>query len=142
MPEKLSKEGPAVVLNDFNGDGIKDIYIGGARYQESKLYIGTKNKTYTERKTIDFIKDINFEDVDAASFDFDNDGDLDLYVVSGGGDFKENENYLMDRIYINDGKANFSRFKIVLAQTNGGTVENTELIAVINKYQYLPLIVL
>lgn len=123
IPEKLSKEGPAVVLNDFNGDGIDDLYLGGARYQEAKLYLGTKNNTFLEKKTVDFIKDVNYEDVNAASFDFDNDGDLDLYVVSGGNDFKENENYLIDRIYLNDGKANFKRINISLPMTNGGTIE-------------------
>ena len=41
MPERLSIEGPAYVSSDFNGDGVKDIFIGGAKLQSPKLFIQT-----------------------------------------------------------------------------------------------------
>ena len=70
----------------------------------------------------DFRIDQKFEDVDAVATDIDNDGDLDLYVVSGGNDFMQQDDYLMDRIYLNDGKGVFNRMKVYLPQTNGSSV--------------------
>ena len=42
IPEKLSAEGPSSLAEDFNGDGIIDLYIGGARYRDAKVYLGNK----------------------------------------------------------------------------------------------------
>ena len=122
MPEKLSREGPASIAADFNGDGLDDLYIGGARYQSPSFYIQQKDGSYRINKESDFNKDILYEDVDVTAFDMENDGDLDLYVMSGGNEKVEGGAHLEDRIYINDGKAKFTRFKAPLVRTNGGSV--------------------
>lgn len=122
MPEKLSEEGPAVVVADFNADGLDDIFIGGAKYQAASLYIQQDNGTYSTQFRPVFERDKSFEDVDAVAFDLDSDQDLDIYVMSGGNDIPEGDIYLEDRVYLNDGKGNFERLKAALPRTNGGSI--------------------
>ena len=122
MLEKLSTEGPCYVFEDFNGDGLKDLYIGGAKYQESAFYTQNKSGDFTAEIKKVITEDALYEDVDAAAIDFDNDGDLDLYVMSGGNDSPEGDIQLVDRLYINDGKGNFTRSKANLPMANGGSI--------------------
>ncbi len=124
IPENLSIEGPSVVQADFNADGLSDLFIGGARNQTPVLYIQNKNGGYTIKETPDFLKDNKYEDVDAIAFDIDADNDLDIYALSGGNDFKEGDPMLEDRVYINDGKGNFTRLNSNLLTTNGGSVSS------------------
>ncbi|PIB38237.1 VCBS repeat-containing protein [Maribacter sp. 4G9] len=122
IPEKLSAEGPALVKADFNDDGLEDLFIGGAKYQSPSLYFGNSDGTFSEDKNTSLRKDIIYEDVDATAFDIENDGDLDLYVMSGGNELVEGNPNLEDRIYINDGTGTFERLDIPLIKTNGGSV--------------------
>ena len=122
IPELLSTEGPAVVYEDFNGDSLKDLYVGGASYSPGKLYLMSKNGKFKKKNIPIFNFDNFYEDVDAAASDIDNDGDLDLYVVSGGSEFLEGDKRLSDRIYINDGNANFIEYPVKLPAYNGSTI--------------------
>ena len=106
LPEMYSNEGPNIASADINKDGNPDFYIGGAKGHSGKLFISKKDKTYTEI-TEPFISNSKSEDTDAVFFDSDNDGDLDLYVCSGGKSFSKFDFALHDRLYINDGQQNF-----------------------------------
>jgi hypothetical protein len=105
--EMYSNEGPAAAVGDVNGDGIDDLFLGGAKDQPGQLFIGT-NDGFILKPGNFFSAHEKSEDIDAAFFDADGDKDLDLYVASGGNEFSYNSILLRDRIYINDGKGNFS----------------------------------
>lgn len=110
LPYKQSSLGPFIAKGDANGDGIDDLYVGGASNQSGELYV-RKNNSYIKMQNQVFKQDASFEDMEALFVDIDQDGDNDLYVVSGGSEFSENDQKLTDRLYINDGKGNFSRGK-------------------------------
>ncbi|GAB4040219.1 VCBS repeat-containing protein [Spirosoma jeollabukense] len=109
MPFKMSTEGPHLATGDVNGDGLEDMYAGGARWQSGSLLIQQPNGTFKASSQPAFVIDSTYEDVDAAFFDADGDKDLDLYVVSGGNEFYGKMTEQFDRLYLNDGKGNFNR---------------------------------
>jgi hypothetical protein len=108
IPHMMSKEGPASAVADINGDGKEDIFLGGGKRQGGKIYLQTQNDKFTEIFQPVLKEDSLYEDVDAVFFDVDGDQDMDLFVVSGGNEFTGKSRYMKPRIYLNDGKANFS----------------------------------
>jgi hypothetical protein len=114
MPHLLSTEGPALATGDVDGDGLDDMYVGGAKWQAGKLFVQQRDGTFRPTSDSALAADSLAEDVDAAFFDADGDGDLDLYVVSGGNEFWGEDDALQDRLYINDGTGRFHRDKNAL----------------------------
>ena len=112
IPYQLSRSGPALAKGDVNKDGDDDFYIGGAVGQKSVLYLSNGNGQFTRAASQPWEADASKEDTGATLFDADGDGDLDLFVVSGGNEFKSGSEELDDRLYINSGKGNFAKSKL------------------------------
>ena len=108
LPYMSSNEGPALAIADINNDGSLDFYIGGAKGQNAALFVSKHDGNYFKEEQ-PFAEDINSEDTDAIFFDGDNDGDLDLFVCSGGKAFSKNSNELSDRYYINNGNGQYQK---------------------------------
>ena len=117
----ISNEGPKLAVGDVNNDGQQDFYIGGAKGHSGALYLGTLNGRFTQTNTEVFKDDQGSEDTDAVFIDIENDGDLDLLVASGGYEFSSASYALADRIYINDGKGNFSKNPRIISNKIGST---------------------
>jgi enediyne biosynthesis protein E4 len=109
IPHELSTIGPKVAVGDVNKDGLDDFFICGAKGQPGALFVQTKDAHFISVDTALFNADAKCEDVDAIFFDADNDGDLDLYVASGGNEESGEVTTLLDRLYLNDGKGNFTK---------------------------------
>ncbi len=116
----LSREGQIGAAADVNGDGLVDIFLGGASGQASQIYIQSEKGFF--KKSIDiFVEDSHFEDTAAEFFDADQDGDMDLYVGSGGNHQPQSSGLFRDRLYLNDGKGNFYRANTQLPENNNNT---------------------
>jgi hypothetical protein len=120
LPYQLSKQGPALAKADVNGDGLEDIFLGGDINQSSILYLQNKDGKFYPSSSQPWSADSASEDVNALFLDANNDGSPDLYVVSGGNVYDNNSPEYQDRLYINDGKGNFSKASNALPKMLSG----------------------
>ena len=118
----LSDVGPALEKADVNGDGLDDVFVGGGIGQESALFVQDEEGRFDRSNQASFAGHRASQDVSALFFDSDNDGDQDLYVVSGGyADFNEDDEVLQDRLYRNDGQGRFTYAQSALPEMRTST---------------------
>jgi len=109
LPQKQSTIDNALLVADVNNDGLDDIFIGNTTGFPAELYIQNSSGTFIKSNEKLFEEDKMFNDNNGLFFDVDNDNDLDLYVASGNYILPEKSDLHQDRLYINDGKGNFSK---------------------------------
>jgi enediyne biosynthesis protein E4 len=109
IPKMLSTQGPKLATADVNNDGLDDLYMGSATGDTAKLFIQQKDGRFKLTTQPAFIADKYYENIGAEFFDADGDGDADLVVAAGGNQAKQGSPYLFTRLYLNDGKGNFSK---------------------------------
>lgn len=121
LPHRLSQNGPFSAIADINGDGLEDLFVGGAKDQSGVLYIQNSLGKFSKNSSQPWRTDKESEDLGCLFFDADGDSDLDLYVASGGNEFKQGDVALLDRLYINDGNGNFRKSISALPQIKEST---------------------
>ncbi len=109
LKQQQSTQGPALATGDVNGDGLDDVFLGGASGHAAQLFLQQPTGKFINKTPAVMRQDTTYEAVDAVFFDADGDKDLDLYVVSGSNEFESESEELLDRLYLNDGKGGFTR---------------------------------
>jgi enediyne biosynthesis protein E4 len=107
IPHMESTRGPKLAIADINKDGLDDFFVCGAKGQPGCLMVQTRDGKFIKSDISVFEKNAKCEGVDAVFFDANNDGFPDLYVVSGGNEYKDGNPNLADHLYMNDGEGHF-----------------------------------
>ncbi|MEO6547882.1 MAG: VCBS repeat-containing protein [Ferruginibacter sp.] len=108
LPWQLSKQGPKMCKADVNKDGLEDVFIGAPMGGKACLYLQQPDGHFNKAIAQPWAATSNTcDDIQPVFFDADNDKDFDLYITHGGNEIPEGPG-LQDRLYVNDGKGNFS----------------------------------
>jgi hypothetical protein len=111
MPHMVSQEGPALAVDDINGDGMQDVFVGSARGGKSVIYLQNREGHFIQSVQQALDADSNYEDVSACFADVNNDGWKDLLVGSGGNEYYGTDSFNTPRLYLNNGKGNFVKLQ-------------------------------
>jgi hypothetical protein len=125
LPNKLSQLGPGLAVADVDGDGDDDVFQTGAAGQAGQLLLNDGSGKFSPAPgNTAFPDDLKAEDLGALFFDADGDGDVDLLVAAGGVEVEAGAAALQDRLYLNDGKGQFTSApeKSLPAETDSGSV--------------------
>ncbi len=108
LPHKFSQYGPSLSVGDINEDGLDDLFVSGSGGFQEKWFVQKTDGTF-DQKVVSYKNNEKLLEEDAGTllFDADNDGDLDLYIARGGGQFPIGHDLYQDVLYLNDGKGNF-----------------------------------
>jgi hypothetical protein len=110
LPHKLSDYAPGLAAADVNGDGLDDFFIGGTGDYSGRFFLQQTNGKF-EMKPLQFATTGNIrkpENMGLLLFDADNDGDADLYCVSGSNESPPQTKNYQDQFFVNDGNGNFA----------------------------------
>ncbi len=111
IPHMLSSEGPGLIVADLNQDGLEDLVVGASRSGKTAVFLQQKSGTFIRTQQPSLEADSNFEFVASCVADINSDGIPDLVFANGGNEFYGNDEQLKPRVYLNDGKGNFTRDK-------------------------------
>ena len=111
IPHKFSEYGPGLAVGDIDNNGLDDLVCGGSYSYSAILLLQQADGRYIARDLVPGANDQNkqSEDMGLLLFDAEGDGDLDLYIASGGYENKPNSEAYADRFYVNDGKGGYQR---------------------------------
>ena len=111
IPHMLSTEGPALAVADINHDGLEDVFIGSSKTFHSAIFLQQPNGKFVKTQQPFMGADSMYEDVDASFIDVNHDGNVDLVIASGGNEYFGQDEHLLPRVYLNDGKGNFRKLE-------------------------------
>ncbi len=120
LPYQLSEQGPPVAVADVDGNGLDDVFIGGAAGFPGTLFLQQADGRFVPATDNEpWVADKAYEDWGALFFDANGDGRPDLYVASGGYQVAPGSGLLQDRLYINQGHGRFVRDSAALPAMEG-----------------------
>ena len=105
----VSREGPALAVNDINGDGTEDVFIGSSKREKPAVFLQMQNGKFIKLKEPALDADSMWEETDASWIDVNGDHFPDLVIADGGNEYYGNDEHLLPRIFLNDGKGNLTK---------------------------------